>query len=145
MSMSISAAGMRAQRVRMNTIAQNIANAQVTRTADGEPYRRKAVLFRAGEGLDFARTLRNVQEMEAALSESVTVTRVTEDQSSDAFMSVYDPAHPDANEEGFVQYPNINVVEEMVNLIDASRAYEANVTAIQDFKRMTEATLRIIA
>lgn len=145
MSMAISAAGLRAQRVRMNTIAQNIANAQVTRTEDGDPYRRKAVLFRAGEGLDFARTLRNVQQMEEALSESVTVTKVVEDQSPDAFLSVYDPAHPDADEEGFVLFPNINVVEEMVNLIDASRAYEANVTAIQDFKRMAEATLRIIA
>lgn len=145
--MAISAAGLRAQRIRMNVIAQNIANAQVTRTETGEPYRRKAVLFSAGDRLNFADVLDNAMDIEKALSGGVMVTDIVTDYSDQAFMDAYDPDHPHAIQEGpkqgIVRYPNINIVEEMVNLIDASRAYEANVTAMQDFKRMVESTLRI--
>ncbi len=147
MVMEISASGLRAQRIRMNTIAENVANAQVTRTAEGTPYRRKAVLFQAGETPAFSQVLDNAMDIEEALSGGVVVTDIVTDYSDQAFTEIYDPAHPHAIKEGpkagIVLYPNINVVEEMVNLIDASRAYEANVTVITDFKRMAEATLRI--
>jgi flagellar basal-body rod protein FlgC len=126
-SFDVSASGMTAQRYRMDIIAENVANADTTRTADGTPYRRKVVTFEEkGDRLTFNHIL-NVQRREFQTN-GVKVAGVTEDHATDMIMA-YDPAHPDADENGYVTYPNVNIVTEMTNLIDASRAYEANSTA----------------
>ena len=128
--LNISASGLEAQRFRMNIIAGNLANAQSTHTPEGGPYRRKDVVF--SEVLD---------EMTAKGSGKVEVSEIIEDQRP--FQSVYDPQHPDANAEGYVQLPNVNLLEEMVNMMSASRSYEANVTAINSAKTMAQKALEI--
>jgi len=129
-ALDISASALQAERIRMNTIAQNVANASTTRDAFGRPipYRRKEVLFAA------ARDLKG--------NPGVRVVDIVEDPRP--FRRVWDPAHPDAVN-GYVRYPNVNVVEEMVDMIMASRAYEANVTAMELTKSMAAATLRLLA
>ncbi len=127
---SISASGLEAQRIRMNIIASNLANAQSTHTPDGGPYRRKDVVF--SEVLD------NAMENNAS---AVEVREIVEDRRP--FQVVFDPQHPDANEEGYVQLPNVNLLEEMVNMISASRSYEANVTAVNSAKTMAQKALEI--
>jgi flagellar basal-body rod protein FlgC len=123
-SFDISASGMTAQRLRMDIIADNIANVNTTRTEGGGPYRRKMPLFHEREG-----------------SQGVDVVNIQEDKSP--FKMLYNPAHPDADQEGYVKMPNINIVIEMVDLIDASRAYEANVTALNNTKNMALKALEI--
>lgn len=139
MSITISATGLTAQRIRMNVIANNIANANSTVTAEGGPYRRRSVLF---QPIDY-RPTHAARSAKHAVGDGVRVVAVTEDRSERAFIRVYDPSHPQADEQGYVLRPNINTVIEMVNLVDASRAYEANVAAIQDFRRIMERTLQI--
>ena len=127
-----------AERFRTDVILQNFANANVTRTANGEPYRRKQVIFEE-RGIDFESALR---DEEYKLDQGgVRVTRVVESQNP--FVPVYDPSHPDANEEGYVLLPNVNTTEEMVDLMAASRAYEANLTAFGVVKSMAMKALEI--
>lgn len=137
---NISASGMTAQRFRTDIISENIANVNTTRTENGEPYRRKLVSI-SEKGVtpfsQFFSTSRN-----RAIGNGVKVTRVTEDYSSD-FIKEYDPSNPDADEDGYVSYPNVNTVSEMTDLIDATRSYEANVTAFEASKSMAAAGLRI--
>lgn len=133
---NINASGMTAQRLRMDTIAENVANASTTRTEDGTPYVRKIVTFAtkgADRSLDFHKVLKGATA--AYVGQGVKVNGIYEDTESEQNM-VYDPSHPDADENGYVTYPNVNIVTEMTNLIDASRAYEANATAFNASKSM---------
>jgi flagellar basal-body rod protein FlgC len=131
--MNISASGMSAQRLRMDIISQNIANVNTTRDENGDAYRRQVVVFEEKSAAPFSQYLTNATGTFAG--NGVKVTRIIEDSETPMNM-VYDPAHPDANAEGYVSYPNVNTVTEMTNLIDASRSYEANVTAFNATKNM---------
>ena len=125
--LKVSASALEAQKERMNVIASNIANVNSTRTPEGGPYRRKDLVFES--------------YMLSENAVGVNVTKVVEDERP--FKTVYDPSHPDANKEGYVSYPNVNTIEEMVNLMTATRAYEANLTLINSFKDMYMRTLDI--
>jgi flagellar basal-body rod protein FlgC len=139
MPFEISASGMQAQRLRMSIISSNLANIQSTRTAEGGPYRRKEVIFtstplqESAFGAILNRATTRVQR--------VRVTEVVED--GRAPQLVYNPGHPDANAQGFVAMPNINLMEEMVNLMTATRSYEANVTVLDAAKNMALKALEI--
>ena len=135
---AISASGLRAQRLRMDVIAANLANAQSTRTPEGGPYRRRDVVLEAvpqNESFD------DMLASGGAATEAVKVARVVADTRPPQIL--FDPGHPDANAEGYVAMPNVNVVTEMVDLMSATRAYEANVTALNATKRVLEAALDI--
>ncbi len=136
----ISASGMAAERFRIDTIAQNIANIKTTRTEDGTPYRRKIVTFGERNMTSFSKYYESARA--DVVGNGVKVVSVKEDTETDLMM-VYDPAHPDADENGYVMYPNVNIVTEMTNLIDATRAYEANTTAFNASKSMVQAALKI--
>jgi flagellar basal-body rod protein FlgC len=140
-SFDIAASGMTAERFRMDTIAENIANINTTRDEDGGPYRRKIVTFEEKNltAMSFRDTLSYVN---AYKGNGVKVSGVHEDYETD-FVMEYDPAHPDADENGYVTYPNVNTVTEMTNLIDASRGYQANVTAFNALKAMTSQGISI--
>jgi flagellar basal-body rod protein FlgC len=131
--MNISASGMSAQRLRMDIISSNIANVNTTRDEDGNVFRRKTVVFSEKNSDTFDSILRSKTDTRGV--GGVKVTSIIEDTET-ALNLVYDPSHPDADEEGYVSYPNINTVTEMTNLIDASRSYEANVTAFNATKNM---------
>ena len=126
-AMDISASGMRAQRTRMNVISSNIANAHTTRTAEGGPYQRKDVVFRE-----------NTFEQELS---SVDVEEIVTDPRQGN--RIFDPDNPDADENGYVTMPNVNIMEEMVNMIGATRAFEANTTAVKAQKDMALKALAI--
>lgn len=130
-SMSIGASALTAQRLRMDIISDNIANAGTTRGADGGPYRRRMPVF--AEALQ--------SSMQGTRPQGVRVTEVRQDSSP--FRYVYDPGHPDADARGYVAYPNVNVVREMVDLMESGRAYEANVTAINAAKEIFRSALSI--
>ncbi|CUH92385.1 flagellar basal body rod protein FlgC [Herbinix luporum] len=130
--MNISASGMSAQRLRMDVISQNIANVNTTRDKNGEAYRRKAVVFSEKNTTPFQEVFMKTAGL---AGNGVKVTKIIEDDISD-LRKVYDPTHPDADEEGYVSYPNVNIVQEMTDLIDATRSYEANVTAFNATKNM---------
>ncbi len=135
---SISASGMRSQRIRMDSIASNIANVQTTKTEEGGPYRKKEVVFKTVDVSDdksFAGTL-------SKKAEGVTVDGVKE--SDKPFQTVYNPGHPDANAEGYVTFPNVNMMEEMTDMTAAARAYEANVNVLSTTKDMFLKTLELI-
>jgi flagellar basal-body rod protein FlgC len=140
-SFDIAASGMTAERFRMDTIAENIANINTTRDEDGGPYRRKIVTFEEKNltAMSFRDTLSYVN---AYKGNGVKVSGVHEDYETD-FVMEYDPAHPDADENGYVTYPNVNTVTEMTNLIDAARGYQANVTAFNALKAMTSQGISI--
>ena len=131
-SFDISASGMTAQRLREDTISQDLANVDTTRSADGTPYVRKTVMFQEKQNMSFDSILMTTI---GQIGNGVKVTSIVDDTST-AMKKVYDPSHPDADENGYVLYPNVNTVTEMTNLIDASRAYEANVTAFNASKSM---------
>jgi flagellar basal-body rod protein FlgC len=135
----ISASGLQAQRLRMNIISSNLANLQSTRTTEGGPYRRKEVIFTSTplHESSFGAALRQA----SGSLQRVQVTDVVED--SRAPQLVYNPGHPDANAQGFVAMPNINLMEEMVNLMTATRSYEANVTVLDAAKNMALKALEI--
>lgn len=135
----ISASGLSAQRMRMNTISSNIANINTTRTPEGGPYRRKDVVF---ESMPDAR---NFGEMVTTPpNDNLQRVQVTDVISDDKAVELrYEPDHPDANEQGYVAYPKINLMEEMANMIQATRGYEANVSAIQASKDMAMSALSI--
>ena len=139
-SFDICASGMTAQRFRMDTIAVNIANVNTTRTEDGTPYRRKIVTFEEKQLTpSFSDILSDTTTFQG---NGVKVAKVSEDTETD-FIKTYDPSHPDADADGYVSYPNVNTVTEMTNLIDSSRAYEANTTAFDAMKNMVQAGLSI--
>ncbi len=140
----ICASGMSAQRLRTDIISQNIANANTTRTSEGGPYRRKTVVFTEKNSQDFHNTLlSSIGLTDGGISgNGVKVSRIVEDTETEMNM-VYDPSHPDADENGYVTYPNVNVITEMTNLIDASRAYEADVTAFNAAKAMATKGLEV--
>ena len=135
----VSSSGLTANRMRMNTISSNIANVNTTRTPEGGPYRRKDIVFKSmPEARNFGEVLttapqRNVQR--------VQVTDVLVDRG--APLLKYEPNHPDANQDVYVAYPNINLMEEMTNMIQATRSYEANVSAMQATKDMALSALEI--
>ena len=141
--LNISASGMSAQRIRMDILAENAANVKTTRGDDNMPYRRKNVVFMEKPATNFSTILNSVTGYRNSyIGNGVKVTEIVEDTKTPMNM-VYDPAHPDADENGYVTYPNVNVVTEMVDLIDATRAYEANVTAFNATKSMALQALDI--
>ena len=133
-ALDISASALVAQRIRLNVVTENLANAETTRGPDGGPYRRKVAIFGAEPAGTFGQAL---------ATEVSTVTVPDIQESEDAPRAVYQPAHPDANPEGYVMMPNINSVLEMADLLAATRAYEANVTAVQAAKSMAAKALEI--
>ena len=142
-ALAISASGLTAERLRMDVTAENLANAQTTRSADGGPYRRKEVVLQqaqptSGFGGRLAAAMGGTGERPGG----VEVAEIAADPTP--LRRVYDPGHPDADAEGYVSLPNVDPVTEMVDLIAASRAYEANVTALQTAKSMFSKTLDIL-
>ncbi len=141
-AISISGSGLSAERLRMDVTAENLANAQSTRGADGQPYRRKEVVLQQADG-NFENALRRASNGPGApAARGVRVAEIVEDQSPNR--QVYDPGHPDANPQGYVEMPNVDSVTEMVDLISSSRAYEANVTAMQASKQIFSKTLDLL-
>ena len=134
-----SASGLTAERLRMDVISNNIANVNTTRTAEGGPYRRQMVVFQSRETdpLSFSQILSQQTEV----GSGVRVNGIIKDNSP--LRRVYEPNHPDADRDGYVELPNINVVAEMVDMISATRSYEANVTAINSAKSMAAKVLEI--
>ena len=139
-SFNISASGMTAQRFRTDIIAENIANVNTTSTESGGPYRRKIVTFQEKDVTPFSQYFSHSKNK--AVGNGVKITKVSEDYETD-FIMEYDPANPDADENGYVSYPNVNTVTEMTNLIDATRSYEANATAFEASKNMALTGLSI--
>jgi flagellar basal-body rod protein FlgC len=140
-TLNISASGLSAERLRMDVISSNIANAGSTRSAKGGPYRRQvALLAPQNRQESFQKTLQDSLNRQAPYS-GVRVAGIVEDQSP--FKKVYDPKHPHASPDGYVEYPNVDVMKEMVELITASRSYEANVTVLNSTKSMFLKTLEI--
>lgn len=130
-AMNAATSGLTAQRTRLDIIAQNLANVNTTKTAEGGPYKKKMVSFET-----------IMKETEKGLqTQGVRISSIQEDKG--AGILVYDPSHPDANADGYVEMPNINSVEEMTNMISASRAYEANITAFNTMKSMALKALEI--
>ena len=135
-ALEVAASGLSAERTRMNTIASNLANARTTRTAEGGPYKRIDPVFQATPiGGD---AMGGPNESGVSL---VKVQRIQQDTRDPQL--VYEPGHPDADGKGYVRYPNVNVVEEMVNMITASRAYEAGITSVESVKAMAKSALGI--
>ncbi len=130
-ALDIGASALTAQRTRMDTIASNVANINVTRNEKGEPipFRRRIALLQP--------------QADASGAPGVSIAKIIQDEAP--FRKVYEPGHPDADIEGYVQYPNIDLAMEMVNMMDASRAYEANVTMMETTKAMISSSLRLIA
>ncbi len=139
-TVNVSASGLTAQRLRMDLIADNIANVNTTRTEDGIPYRRKLAIFRERNS-SFSNAMASQMSGNQSAGEGVEVAGIRED--TKPFKTVYRPNHPDANQEGYVEMPNINITSEMVDMISASRSYEANVTALNTTKRMAMKALEI--
>jgi len=134
-AMKISSAGLSAQRTRMNVVSSNLANINTTRTPEGGPYRRKEVVLSAEPvGGDFG----------SLLAEKVNAPRVVEVKEDDTeFKKVFDPSHPDADTEGYVRMPNVNLMHEMVDMLSATRAYEANTAVINSIKTMAQRAIDI--
>jgi flagellar basal-body rod protein FlgC len=141
-SMGISASGMSADRLRMDVVSENLANADTTEGANGQPFQRKEVLLQeiGGGGQSFSAALTGAQQQQAV--GGVQVTGIVNDQSPGR--RVYDPGNPDADKTGYVTMPNVNPVTEMVDLISSSRGYEANVQAMDASKAMFTHALDII-
>ena len=137
-ALNIAGSGLTAQKLRMDIISENVANINTTRTPDGGPYRRKMVVFEA-KGNSFE------DLFSSALSEGedpgVRVKQVIEDETD--FSMVYDPSHPDADENGYVAMPNVDLLKETIDMMMASRAYEANITSINNIKLIAKKALEI--
>lgn len=137
-ALSVSSSGLSAQRMRMNTISSNIANVNTTRTNGGGPYKKKEVVF---EAIPEARSFGDIMTKdENRNTQRVQVVDIITDDST---IKKYEPNHVDADEKGYVHYPNINLMEEMANMIQATRSYEANVSAMQATKDMALSALEI--
>ena len=134
-AMEVSASGLAAERTRMNVAASNLANAQTTQTAEGGPYKRKSVVLQSVELSGAERTA------DGQAVSGVKVQQIAADNAAPRME--YDPGHPEANAQGYVAYPNVNPVEEMVDMITASRAYEAGVTARSTAVSMAQSALGI--
>ena len=133
----ISASGLSAERLRMEVVAENIANAHTTRTPDGGPYRRKDVVFATAMQDAYRTSLADLDEQQG-----VAVVGIEQDMSE--LPKVYQPGHPDADEQGFVTMPNVQMASEMVDLITASRSYEVNLKALRSYRQMIEGTLSLL-
>ncbi len=160
-AIKISASGLRGQRTKMDVVARNLANAETTRTAEGTPYRRQRAIFKQvlGDKINRHRAAMGrtpadfmVKDQPGHMDPVPFFSRNTEDgvtsdvevtPDSSEFRVVYDPGHPDADPEGYVLMPNVNPISEMVDMITASRAYEANVSAVQAAKDMFNDALKI--
>jgi flagellar basal-body rod protein FlgC len=141
--MEISASALTAQRLRMNVTAENLANAETTKGADGQPYRRKEVVLQSvGRQNGFGSQLSAAMGAGGVAAGGVQAAAITEDATDGKL--VYDPSHPDADAQGYVRMPNVDTVTEMTDLIDAQRSYEANVTAMSAAKQMFSKTLEIL-
>ncbi len=145
--MDISSSALKAERVRAEVVAANMANAETTRTADGGPYRRQQVLFQQAGGDGFADSLMGAQMNlfgmpKSTVAGGVDVAGVVSDTS--APLERYDPTHPDAGADGYVAYPDINPLTEMVDLMGATRSYGLNATAVQAEKGMVASSLDIL-
>ncbi len=136
-SMKINASGLTLERLKMDIASTNIANVNTTRTEEGGPYRRKEVVFQ--ESLLNARN--NITGQMEKKSFGVKVTEIMEDDEN--FKIIYDPNHPDADEDGYVMMPNVNMVDEMISLIKTQRSYEANITALNTSKNILKKALEI--
>ncbi len=138
-AIDIGASGLKAERTHLNVISMNLANAKTTRTTDGGPYRRKEVVFKESDvETPFSKAMQTAQDREL---KGVRADAIRNDNRP--LKQVYEPNHPDANEDGYVSYPDINVVEEMTNMLSAMRAYEANVSTITTSKTMFTKALEI--
>lgn len=137
-SLNISASGMAAQKLRLDVAADNIANQETTRTAAGGPYRRKMVVLQAAGETSFRRILDSAS---AAAPAGVRAVRILEDETQ--LNPVYDPTHPDADENGYVQMPNVDLVKETIDSMSATRSYDANITAFNAMKLMMQKALEI--
>ena len=140
-SFDISVSGLTAQRQRLDIVAENIANANTTRTEDGGPYRRKIVTLEEKPVSTFQSEINSRLRKYESEKGGVRVSQVTEDQRD--LEPVYDPDHPDANEEGYVMIPNVDLVKETVDGMSATRSYEANITAFNAIKLMAQKALEI--
>lgn len=130
-AVNVNSSGLTAQRQRVEIVSENLANAQTTRTKEGGPYRRKDVIFT---------TKSFAGEMNSAL-QGVEVSEIIQDKT--AFERRFEPEHPDADAQGYVQYPNVNVMTEMANMMNASRSYEANLASIGVLKTMIQRTIEL--
>lgn len=145
-TIDISASGLTAQRLRMDTIANNMANVETTRVQNGAgPYRRQVVVFEARTPRTGGKSFGNLlEEQIESMGSGVRVKEIRQISENEApLRRVYDPSHPDADEQGYVNYPNVNIVEEMINMISATRAYEANAKVIEASKSMAMRALDI--
>ncbi len=139
-SLNISGTGMTAQRVRLDVAAENIANVETTRTEAGGPYRRKLVVLQAKNN-SFHDVLTTVAGKNVQTNAGVQATAIIDDETE--LKAVYDPEHPDANEDGYVMMPNIDMVKEMTDSMAATRSYEANITAYNAVKLMAQKALDV--
>lgn len=141
-SLRISASGLLAQRLRLDVISNNVANTQTTRTAKGGPYQRQDVVFMPQDPQPALPTFIAARRGDTdAVKGGVRVSQIITDEEPGT--QVYDPTHPDANEEGYVTYPNVNPVVEMTNMLSATRSYEANLAVVEAVKRMALRALDI--
>lgn len=140
-SLEIASSGLTAQRMRMDVIAENLANIQTTRDADGEPYRRRYVTMAAKESFSGYMSSAMSDDTSVTSTGGVRVTSILEDQTP--FVLDYNPEHPDADENGYVRMPNVNLTTEMVDMMSATRSYEASITAIEAIKNMAQRALNI--
>ncbi|QNO16413.1 flagellar basal body rod protein FlgC [Alkalicella caledoniensis] len=140
-TINTSASGLTAQRLKLDVISENIANVNTTRTSSGDPYRKKNVVLAARDTDNFDKFFKSSLLKKSNTQKGVKAVAIVEDESP--FLEVYQPGHPDADENGIVRMPNVEIVEEMVNMISASRAYEANITALNNTKSMILKSLEI--
>ncbi len=141
-SIEVSASGLSAERLAMDVIANNIANVNTTRTAEGGPFKRQLAVFAQKPEAGDAAAQSDGTDDPAASRAGVQVSAIVADQSPDRL--VYDPTHPDADANGYVHMPNVDIVKEMVDMMAASRAYEANVTAIQEARAIGTSTMNLL-
>ena len=140
-SIDIAGSGLTATRLRMDTISENVANAETTRTEQGGAYRRKAVVYQALDGSSFKSKLYQKLGYDENETAGVKVVEIVEDQSDMNY--VYDPTHPDADEDGYVEMPNVNPTQEVLDMMAAKRAYQNNLSAIDAMKQMGNKALEI--
>ena len=139
---NICASGLTAQRKRLDVASENIANIETTRTESGEPYRRKMVVLQEiGDNSSFRSHLAKASQLQNGNRGGVRVAEIVEDERP--FEMVYDPTHPDANEDGYVERPNVDILKETIDSMAASRAYDASLTAFNIFKTMAGSALEI--
>jgi len=145
-SINVASSGLTAQRTRLDVVSNNIANADTTRTPEGGPFRRSRVIFRPRVSQPYWRSPFQPKTLDNGVGQGVRIVEVEKDSDSKPRM-VYDPTHPDAiktgPQQGYVEMPNVNIVEEMVDMISASRSYEANVAVINGAKTMFQGALNI--